>query len=216
MIIEITKLTNINLLRKCAGYTTGKDCKMSLVAAYRHHHSLIRSQIFFIELRNIPLFVASQFVRSHVGVQFFQRSKRTDRGGADFKSACDSLSERVSRLPSTPSEFALNIISEISEDIKDLPENYDRYAPTDLAFIINAEAILNMAHKRLCTKASKETREIWQAVCGALKDVDPDLHKHLVPMCVFRGGICGEPKCCGFNKTETFKRQLEDYKSLFE
>lgn len=215
MEIGITKLTDIGLLRKCAGYTTGKDCKMSLAAAYRHHHSLIRSQIFFIELRNIPLFVASQFVRSHVGVQFFQRSKRTDRGGENFEDVCNAIADNMERCANDNCDWS-DICERDFQRVRNLPNRFDRKAPTDLAFIINAEAILNMAHKRLCTKASKETREIWQAVCGALKDVDPDLYKHLVPMCVFRGGICGEPQCCGYNKTEAFKAKLDIYKSLYE
>lgn len=215
MEIKVTKLTNIDLLRKCAGYTTGKDCTMSLATAYRHYHSLIRSQIFFIELRNIPLFVASQFVRSHVGVQFFQRSKRTDRGGMNFDDVCNAIADNMERCANDNCDWS-DICERDIQRVRNLPEQFDRKAPTDLAFIINAEAILNMAHKRLCTKASKETREIWESVCGKIKDVDPDLHKHLVPMCVFRGGICGEPKCCGYNKTEAFKAKLDIYKSLFE
>ena len=85
MNIKITKLTNIDLLRKANSFTTGKESGMSLKTAYRTLHSPARTQLFTIEFEDIPLFVASQLVRSKVGVEWWQRSKRTDRGGANFK-----------------------------------------------------------------------------------------------------------------------------------
>lgn len=162
---------------------------MSLKRAYAMGHSIIRSQIFFVECVDIPLFVASQLVRSHVGVQFFQRSRRPDRGGQDFKATCTEIAE-MARGGADPSDIA--------ERIADLSNHYDRYAPTDLAFIINAEALINMAHKRLCSKASPETRQVFRDICKAVKEVDPDLAECLVPMCIYRGGLCSEPSSCGY------------------
>lgn len=197
-----------------AGYTTGRDCQMSLATAYKNRHSIIRSQLFFVELTDIPLFVASQMVRSHVGVQFFQRSKRTDRGGEDFSAVCEDIALALSENGSDYGHLA--VASNLAiQDILKLPNRFDRYAPTDLAFIINADALMNMSHKRLCTKASQETREIWQTVCAKIKDIDPALYQHLVPQCLYRGGICGEPRSCGYCKTEIFKKALTFYKANF-
>ena len=137
-------------------------------------------------------------MRSHVGVQFFQISKRIDRGGEDFKEVCIDIMNNIDNPDS---------IIKISE----LPTKFDRYAPTDLAFIINAEALINMSHKRLCNKASIETREIVGAIKEKIKTIDPELYKHLVPMCIYRGGICSEPNSCGLNKSEIFKKMLENY-----
>ena len=177
MKINIQKLTNVELLRKANSFTTGHESKMALAKAYAYQHSPIRTQLFWIECREIPLFVASQLVRSHVGVQFFQKSHRPDR----------------------------------NPDAKD----EGRMTPTDLAFICNAEALINMSHKRLCAKASPETREIFGQICELVEEQDPDLYKHLVPQCMYRGGICPEPKGCGYNKTELFNKQLTEYKKLF-
>ena len=85
MNIKVTKLTGIDLLHKANSFTTGKESGMSLKTAYCTLHSPARTQLFTIEFEGIPLFVASQLVRSKAGVEWWQRSKRTDRGGANFQ-----------------------------------------------------------------------------------------------------------------------------------
>lgn len=196
--VNVIKLTDISLAQRACSFTIGKESHITLSKLYKYGHSPIRTQLFWIELKNIPLFVASQLVRSHVGVQFFQISKRIDRGGEDFKEVCIDIMNNIDNPDS---------IIKISE----LPAKFDRYAPTDLAFIINAEALINMSHKRLCNKASIETREIVGAIKEKIKTIDPELYKHLVPMCIYRGGICSEPNSCGLNKSEIFKKMLENY-----
>lgn len=196
--VNVIKLTDISLAQRACSFTIGKESHITLSKLYKYGHSPIRTQLFWIELKDIPLFVASQLVRSHVGVQFFQISKRIDRGGEDFKEVCIDIMNNIDNPDS---------IIKISE----LPTKFDRYAPTDLAFIINAEALINMSHKRLCNKASIETREIVGAIKEKIKTIDPELYKHLVPMCIYRGGICSEPNSCGLNKSEIFKKMLENY-----
>jgi hypothetical protein len=222
--VKVEKLTDINLLRSAASFTTGNECKMSLKTAYKNHHSLIRTQQFWIELCNIPLFVASQLVRSHEGVQFFQRSKRTDRGGEDFNDVCRNIGFNVgtcwiyaNKNLDDPAVIA-NALKECSEQadiIERLPEKFDRLAPTDLAFICNAEMLINTSHKRLCTKASRETRGIWHKVVEEIAKVDPDLSDHCVPQCIYRNGLCGEPRCCHYYESPEGKNELENYKDLF-
>lgn len=212
MNVTVTKLTNVDLLRKANSFTTGHESHMTLAKAYAYQHSPIRTQLFWIECREIPLFVASQLVRSHVGVQFFQRSKRTDRGGCDFRKECEDLANELAYAFDTDCG---DVKEELCGKVNDLPNHFDRYAPTDLAFIANAEALINMAHKRLCAKASPETREIFGQICELVEEQDPDLYKHLVPQCVYRGGICPEPKGCGYNKTGLFNKILTEYRKLF-
>ena len=223
MKIKVTKLTNVDLLRKANSFTTGKESGMSLKTAYRTLHSPARTQLFTIEFEGIPLFVASQLVRSKVGVEWYQRSKRTDRGGASFQNECDALTDTLETqieniedgsFPYTR-EAVLDNLRDSVEIIKELPERFDRYAPTDLMCLINAEAIINMSRKRLCAKASKETHEIWQKVCELIEECDPDLYPHLVKPCVATG-VCRERKSCGYIKTMAFSREREEYKSLFK
>lgn len=220
--IKVKKITDVSLLQDANSFTTGNESKMSLSKGYRFGHSPIRTQLFWIEMRNIPLFVASQLVRSHIGVQFFQRSKRIDRGGADFMSECDKISLRLSKVSRKigvlmscekvkECVFALN---DIVNKIDALPKLFDRNAATDLAFIANAEALINMAHKRMCSKASLETRIIIGQLKNEMQKVDFDLSEHLVPQCIYRGGICPEPKSCGYNTSDRGIEKIKEYKNL--
>lgn len=208
MKIKVTKLTNVDRLRKANSFTTGRDSKMSLKTAYRLGHSPIRSQRFDIELYDIPLFVASQLVRQKIGVDWYMRSKRTDRGGADFKAVCADL---ANDLVMAFNQRDHDEIDSIAQDIAKLPNQFDRYAPTDLyAQDINAEALINMAHKRLCTMASKETREIVEHICALVEEQDPELAKYLVRPCVAHG-VCREAKPCGYIKTQQYAQDREGY-----
>lgn len=225
--IRVTKLTGVDLLRKANSFTTGRDSKMWLIDAYRYGHTPIRTQLFWIEMEDIPLFCASQFVRSKVGVEWWQRSKRTDRGGEDFKQVCKGLSHDIydiingvygKGMGDEPFEYHEDDdtnLGFIADEVENLPTKFDRYAPTSLAGLFNAEAIINMSHKRLCNKASKETRDIWIKVLAKLVEVDPDLYLFCQRPCV-ACGLCREPKPCGYMKTENYKKERENYLKLFE
>lgn len=221
--IKVTKLTDVNLLRLANSFTSGKESKMSLAKAYAYRHSPIRTQIFTIELEEIPLFVASQLVRSHVGVQWFQRSKRTDRGGEDFRTECsnfgDTLGEFAGQVDINLSQYKVDGIVSVFEDleteVRTWGNKFDRYAPTDLLCVINADAIINMSHKRLCSKASRETRNIWEQVVNEIRNIDPDLANHCVPQCVYCG-FCSEPKGCGWIKTQIGVAMRNDYLKLYK
>lgn len=73
----------------------------------------------------------------------------------------------------------------------------NRNTPVDHAMFLNAQALINMARKRLCGSASKETQEVMHMIVAELSIVDPDLVQFLVPECVYRGGVCPELKSCG-------------------
>ena len=210
--IKVKKLTDVDLLRKANSFTTGHDSKMSLRRAYASLHSPVRTQLFFIEMEDIPLFCASQFVRSKVGVEWWQRSKRTDRGGVDFVKLCEALAYDIGNIYN--SQFP-NHANELATTIKNLPNKFDRFASTSLAGLFNAESIINMSHKRLCMKASKETREIWEKVLEEILKIDPDLYLFCVPPCVYKG-YCSEPKPCGYTKSDVYKEDRETFLKLFE
>jgi len=155
-------------------------------------------------------------------VEGLQLSKRTDRGGEDFCIECHDFGQRIDIIAEQIDENMsedkvdgiIDALNEMEKEIKSFPTRFDRYAPTDLAFIINAEALMNMAHKRMCGKASRETREVFGAIRSEVEKADPALAKHLVPMCVYRGGICSEPKSCRYSASEAGKAALYDYRNV--
>jgi thymidylate synthase ThyX len=63
--------------------------------------------------------------------------------------------------------------------------------------LVNAQTLINMARKRLCSKAHKETMDTMMAIKDEIAWVDPDLAKFLVPECEYRGNFCHEPRSCG-------------------
>lgn len=217
MKISVEKYTDIDALHRANSFTTGHESKMSLHTAYKLSHSPIRTQRFYIYLEDIPLFVASQLVRSHVGVQWYQRSKRTDRGGLNFIEECQRIDNDLNLLideMENGERIDLDEMKDIQSDILALTGKYDRYAPTSLMADINAEEIINTSAKRLCAKASPETREIWEQVLHEVAKVDPALVLFCVKPCVAHG-VCKELNPCGFMKSDLYRKLRDVYKSNF-
>ena len=61
---------------------------------------------------------------------------------------------------------------------------------------INAQELIQMAHKRLCFQASKETREVMNAIVHEVVKIAPYMKDVLVPLCIYRNGKCTEMFPC--------------------
>ena len=90
----------------------------------------------------------------------------------------------------------------IKSQRNDRQADYDRTkAPQDqpvcMIWDMNAEELMNIANKRLCTMASKETREVVQKMCDLVIEKMPEFKSVLVPMCEYHGGVCHEMFPCG-------------------
>lgn len=83
----------------------------------------------------------------------------------------------------------------------------------DQDFVMNAQTLINVSRKRLCNTSAKETRDAWQAVKDEIAKIEPDMAAVMVRNCIYRG-FCLEPDCCGYCKTEKFKKELNDYRNL--
>lgn len=76
----------------------------------------------------------------------------------------------------------------------------------------NAQALIFMSRRRLCSQASPETRAAWKEVVEKVRENDPVLASVMVPECVYRG-FCPEYTCCGYVNTDEYKKRLEEYRS---
>ena len=79
----------------------------------------------------------------------------------------------------------------------DRQNEYDRNkapqdTPVNMIWDINAEELMVIANKRLCSMAAKETRETVRKMCQLVLDKCPEFDGLLVPMCEYNGGICHE------------------------
>lgn len=80
---------------------------------------------------------------------------------------------------------------------------------------INAQALITMARKRLCLNAHKRTVNTMIAITKEMRKVNPTLADFMVVECVYRNGLCPEMKCCGFNNSTGFKKQMDKYAENF-
>jgi hypothetical protein len=219
--ITVKKLTDADLMREACEMTFIGKSGQSLLSMYKSEHSPCRTQLFWITLHNIPLFVSTHILRHHVGLVPFQLTCRDDRKGGNpgliFKAE-----EMKEQLRALSDDIANNRMGDCQETIGSMinemswmQENTDRYTPVNLGLCINAQSLIDMAKLRLCQQAHWQTVTVFKALKAKIAEVDPDLATLMVPKCVYRNGLCGEPRCCGYNTSETFKKTLKEYLSNF-
>ena len=68
------------------------------------------------------------------------------------------------------------------------------WAPVNHSMKINAEALINLARKRLCLTSHEETVYIMNMIKEEIAKVNHNLGQMLVPNCVYRNGLCKEIK----------------------
>ena len=91
----------------------------------------------------------------------------------------------------------------------ELPQN----ALVSHTIFVNAQSLIYISRKRLCSQASKETRELWKTVVEAVKEKEPEIGSVLVPECVYRG-FCPEMKGCGYVNTDDYKEKRREYMNM--
>ena len=85
-------------------------------------------------------------------------------------------------------------------------------ALNDMDFSVNAQAMINISRKRLCNKASPDTKDAWQKVVKAVGEIDPIMAEKCVPNCVFRG-FCPELETCGYVNTPAYQESLKNFRN---
>lgn len=75
----------------------------------------------------------------------------------------------------------------------------------------DAQTLINISRKRLCSCASPETREAWQRVKDEVAKVEPELAACMVRECVYRG-FCPEKNTCDYTKKEAYRQELKAYR----
>jgi hypothetical protein len=144
----------------------------------RAEHSPIRSLICCFKITNLKSWVATHFVRHHVGVEKWVRTQRKDRTGVNRDK---------------------------------LPQG----AEVEMELEANAQALINMSRKRLCSQASPETREVMEAMKEEVSKRDKFLAEVMVKECIYRG-YCPEMWSCNYDKTEQFQQEVEEYRHPVE
>ena len=111
----------------------------------------------------------------------------------------------IENIPSnTATHFARHVhavpfVSSLRNDRQDRMNGDEapRNTPVDMVFYCNAEELMTVANKRLCSKASAKTREVAGMMCDEVAKVMPEIAEFLVPNCLWHGGVCHELESCG-------------------
>lgn len=87
----------------------------------------------------------------------------------------------------------------------DRQDKYDRTEAPQGEYVqhimsVNGAELVQMAHKRLCGQASKETQEVMKKIVDEVIKTNPEFTRVLVPLCEYRNGVCTEFYSCGRNK----------------
>lgn len=72
----------------------------------------------------------------------------------------------------------------------------DRDTPVTHLMILNAQALISMARKRLCFMAHRTAREVMAHIRQGVSEHDLPLAHAMVPDCIYRGCVCYELRCC--------------------
>lgn len=146
-------------------------------------HSPIRLIEYEWTWSDIMQWVTTHLVRHHEGCEKFIHSQRGDR-----RAILDEY----------------NVSSR-----NELPQG----ATNDMDMTANAQALISISRKRLCSCASKETKEAWKQVKEEVRKVDPVMADKMVPECIYRG-FCPEfMNPCGYANTEKYQQDLKRYRS---
>lgn len=93
---------------------------------------------------------------------------------------------------------AVPFVSSLRNDRQDRMDgdSAPRNTPVDMILYVNAEELMTIANKRLCTQASAQTRHAVRLMCDAATEKMPELEGLLVAACEYNG-LCHEIQSCG-------------------
>ena len=86
-------------------------------------------------------------------------------------------------------------------------------APVEHECFANAQAVMFISRRRLCSQASPETRAAWKLVVEEIAKVEPEVASACVPECVYRG-FCPEFRSCGYVNTPAFAEAVARYRAV--
>lgn len=86
----------------------------------------------------------------------------------------------------------------------------------DMDVLVNAQSLINISKKRLCRKASPETRKAWEDVRERIREFDPAMATVMVPECVYRGFCPYGSESCGAFRSPGFRQWRTEYMEIPE
>lgn len=164
-------------------------------------HSPIRLLEYDFTIADIRQWVTVHICRHHVGCEKFVHSQRQD------------INDKVEAITK-------GLIEILKEEglLRDGWRERDymfQGETNEMDMTCNAQSFMSISRKRLCYGCpSPETRQAWEVVIEALREVDPILAEKCAPDCIYRGFCPEGRRCCGYVNTEAYKKRLEEYRKV--
>lgn len=99
--------------------------------------------------------------------------------------------------------------------VLDIPrDELPQGSENDMDILVNAQSLINVSKKRLCHKASPETRHAWEKVRDEINKFDPIMASVMVPECIYRGFCPYGNDGCGMFNSPSFQQWREKYISI--
>lgn len=166
-------------------------------------HSPIRLLRIFHKWTGIKYWISVHFCRHKIGIEHFVKTQRNDRVPVLFvrepKGFFGKLISKVKAFFGKPDNYIF------------IRDHATQDTPVNHIFEANAQAIINISRKRLCSCAHAETRAKWREFLETIKETEPELYSVCVPECVYRG-FCPEMKKCGYFLTKEYGEKLTKYR----
>lgn len=179
--VTVEPITSSEEMRIAISHAYQRDSNQSLGNAYLREHSIIRLMMFRVRLYDIPSKVSVHLVRHSAVGQFHLVG--SNRG--DWN----------------PTELS----------IEEWDKTINRGSPVNHYMMLNADHLITMSRKRLCTCSEEETRRVMEMIKKGVREIDKDLADFMVPDCWYRGGICTTTKeCCGINQGYPYYRGYKE------
>ena len=186
------------------------------------HQSVAEHVYFTFAIEGISRACSHQLVRHRAGIVFSQQSQRYVEIKESLLDIRDLITAcNISELNEFDKNELIRILNKYFVDVDS--DNYIGYAyclesylqaiqngekaedarnflpnatKTNITMSVNLRELIHMCNLRLCTRAQKEIRELFNLIKDEVVKVQPRLAKYLVPTCEING-ICFEDKCCG-------------------
>lgn len=170
--ITIKKLTDIELLRDACESTFNGKSLQTLFSQYRSEESPARTQLFWITLDPIYLFVSTHLIRHHVGSQPFALTHREDRQGGEDKgrytpTRLSLLINAQGLIDMAKLRLCKSASKETQDVMKSLKKAIEEIDPDLAKFMVSKCIYRNgLCHKRKCafykTPEGKKQLKIYQ------------------------------------------------------
>lgn len=195
-------------------YNTPKDkaIQVGRTCLRSGHLSGSRHLYFKFDIANVPRFLIDQLVRHEIGVVKNVQSLRYCNKAGKINIYCppEIYNNSVERFEFERTE---EYLSTVVNRMDRLLPNIIKNNPTRIAEIertlipigiesacsiaLNLEALINLSHKRLCSRAELPIRQLVIQMTDAVIEAEPEYAEYLVPICD-KMGYCPEGKMsCG-------------------